>query len=67
LAVAYHRAVSLGPKVEVVEAVRREVVQAVVATGRIESPFRVDIGAQVVGTVTGCRSRRARRSLPGRR
>jgi len=42
----------LGPKVEVVEAVRREVVQAVVATGRIESPFRVDIGAQVVGTVT---------------
>ena len=30
---------------------RREVVQAVVATGRIESPFRVDIGAQVVGTV----------------
>jgi HlyD family secretion protein len=41
----------LGPKVEVVEAVRREVVQAVVATGRIESPFRVDIGAQVVGTV----------------
>ena len=42
----------LGPKVEVVEAVRREVVQSVVATGRIESPFRVDIGAQVVGTVT---------------
>jgi HlyD family secretion protein len=41
----------LGPKVEVLEAVRREVVQAVVATGRIESPFRVDIGAQVVGTV----------------
>ena len=41
----------LGPKVEVVEAVRREVVQAVVATGRIESPFRVEIGAQVVGTV----------------
>jgi HlyD family secretion protein len=41
----------LGPKIEVVEAVRREVVQAVVATGRIESPFRVDIGSQVVGTV----------------
>jgi HlyD family secretion protein len=42
----------LGPQTRVVEAVRREVVQAVVATGRIESPFRVDIGAQVVGTVT---------------
>jgi HlyD family secretion protein len=35
-----------------VHAVRREVVQAVVATGRVESPFRVDVGAQVVGTVT---------------
>jgi len=43
--------VILGPKVEVLEAVRREVVQSVVATGRIESPFRVDIGSQVVGTV----------------
>jgi HlyD family secretion protein len=42
----------LGPEVEVLEAVRREVVQSVVATGRIESPFRVDIGAQVVGSVT---------------
>jgi HlyD family secretion protein len=42
----------LGPKVEVIEAVRREVVQSVVATGRIESPFRVEIGSQVVGTVT---------------
>jgi HlyD family secretion protein len=41
----------LGPKVEVLEAVKREVVQSVVATGRIESPFRVDIGSQVVGTV----------------
>ena len=39
----------LGPKVEVLEAVKREVVQSVVATGRIESPFRVDLGAQVVG------------------
>jgi len=41
----------LGPKTEVLEALRREVVQSVVATGRIESPFRVDIGSQVVGTV----------------
>ena len=41
----------LGPKVEVLEAVKREVVQSVVATGRIESPFRVDIGSQLVGTV----------------
>ena len=42
----------LGREIEVVQAVRREVVQAVVATGRVESPFRVDVGAQVVGTVT---------------
>jgi HlyD family secretion protein len=42
----------LGPKVEVLEAVRREVVQSVVTTGRIESPFRVEIGSQVVGMVT---------------
>ena len=42
----------LGREIEVVQAARREVVQAVVATGRVESPFRVDVGAQVVGTVT---------------
>ena len=41
----------LGPRIEVLEAVRREVVQSVVATGRVESPFRVDIGSQVVGAV----------------
>lgn len=42
----------LGPRIEVVQAARREVVQAVVASGRIESPFRVDIGAQLLGTVS---------------
>ncbi|HZQ74190.1 MAG TPA: efflux RND transporter periplasmic adaptor subunit [Burkholderiales bacterium] len=40
-----------GPKVEVSRAVRRDVVQTVVATGRVATPYRVEIGAQVVGTV----------------
>lgn len=43
--------VLLGPKVEVASAVRREVVQSVVASGRVATPFRVDIGSQIVGTV----------------
>jgi HlyD family secretion protein len=42
---------ALGPRVEVVEVVRREVVQSVVASGRVMTPYRVDIGAQVTGTV----------------
>ena len=42
---------AFGPSVEVVTVVRRDVVQTVVASGRIETPYRVDIGSQVVGTV----------------
>jgi HlyD family secretion protein len=30
---------------------RRDVVQSVVASGRVATPYRVDIGAQIVGTV----------------
>lgn len=41
----------LGPRVEAFEVVRREVVQSIVASGRVETPYRVDIGSQVVGTV----------------
>jgi HlyD family secretion protein len=41
----------LGPSVEVAPVVRRDVVQAVVASGRVAAPYRVDIGSQVVGTV----------------
>jgi HlyD family secretion protein len=40
-----------GPRVEVATVVRRDVVQSIVASGRIETPFRVDIGSQIVGTV----------------
>jgi len=40
-----------GPKVDAARAVRRDVVQSVVASGRVAAPNRVDIGAQVVGTV----------------
>ena len=42
---------AFGPEVEVVTAERRELVQSVVASGRVAAPNRVDIGAQVVGTV----------------
>ncbi len=41
----------LGPRVEVVKVVRRDVVQSVVASGRVAAPNRVDIGSQIVGTV----------------
>ena len=40
-----------GPKVEAVRAVRRDIVQTVVASGRVAKPHRVDIGAQVIATV----------------
>jgi len=40
-----------GPRVDVAKVVRRDVVQTVVATGRVATPYRVDIGSQVVGTV----------------
>jgi HlyD family secretion protein len=40
-----------GPSVEVSKVVRRDVVQTIVSSGRVETPYRVDIGAQIVGTV----------------
>ena len=40
-----------GPRVDVARVVRRDVVQAVVASGRVATPYRVDIGAQIIGTV----------------
>jgi HlyD family secretion protein len=43
--------IAVGPKVEVAKVVRREVVQSVVASGRVATPYRVDIGSQIVGTV----------------
>jgi HlyD family secretion protein len=41
----------IGPSVEVVTVLRRDVVQSVVASGRVSAPYRVDIGSQIVGTV----------------
>lgn len=41
----------LGPKVEVETVVQRDFVQSVVASGRVETPHRVDIGVQITGTV----------------
>lgn len=40
-----------GPQVEVAQVARRDVVQSVVASGRVATPYRVDIGSQIVGTV----------------
>jgi HlyD family secretion protein len=42
---------AFGPSVEVFRVVRRDVVQSIVASGRVETPYRVDIGAQIVGAV----------------
>jgi HlyD family secretion protein len=43
--------VTRGPAVEAYAVTRGALVQTVVASGRIESPRRVEIGSQVVGTV----------------
>jgi len=40
-----------GPRVEAAQVTRRDVVQSVVASGRVATPYRVDIGSQIVGTV----------------
>jgi HlyD family secretion protein len=40
-----------GPSIELATVARRDVVQSVVASGRVATPNRVDIGSQVVGTV----------------
>ena len=40
-----------GPSVDAFEVERADLVQTVVASGRVESPRRVEIGSQVVGTV----------------
>jgi HlyD family secretion protein len=43
--------VLLGPAVIAEKVERRDVVQTVVASGRVAAPYRVDIGSQIVGTV----------------
>ena len=41
----------MGPQVLAQPVQRRDLVQTVVATGRVQTPHRVDIGAQITGTV----------------
>ncbi len=41
----------MGPQVQTEAVQRRDLLQTVVATGRVETPHRVDIGAQITGTV----------------
>jgi HlyD family secretion protein len=41
----------LGPQVVADIVVRRNFVQSVVASGRVETPHRIDVGAQITGTV----------------
>jgi HlyD family secretion protein len=40
-----------GPQVDVARVTRRNVVQSVVASGRVVTPFRVDVGSEIVGVV----------------
>lgn len=42
---------ALGPRVEAAKVVRSDVVHSVVASGRIATPYRVDVGSQITGTV----------------
>jgi HlyD family secretion protein len=44
-------AAALGPKVEAAKVVRTDVVHSVVASGRVATPYRVDVGSQITGTV----------------
>jgi HlyD family secretion protein len=41
----------LGPKVQTVAVARKDLVQTVVASGRVATPYRVQIGSQVTGSV----------------
>jgi HlyD family secretion protein len=41
----------MGPQVQTEAVQRRDVLQTVVASGRVETPHRVNIGAQITGTV----------------
>ena len=42
---------ALGPTIPVYTVARADIVQTVVASGRVEAPLRVEIGSQITGTV----------------
>ncbi len=52
IAVAAGPRIVLGPRVPVELVTRHDLVQSVVASGRVEAPHRVDVGVQVTGTVS---------------
>jgi HlyD family secretion protein len=56
-----------GPVVEAPSVERRDVVQSVVAAGRIESPHRVAVAAQVIGTVVEVAAEKGDRVKAGQR
>jgi HlyD family secretion protein len=47
------RPVLLGPVVIGIPVIRADLVQTLVASGHVETPFRVSIGTQITGVVTG--------------
>lgn len=47
----FGRGLWLGPQTPVALVVKRDFVQTVVASGRVESPHRVELGIQITGTV----------------
>lgn len=54
-----------GERVEVVTAERGELRQAVVASGRVRTPQRVDVAAQITGTIKAMRVREGDTVTPG--
>lgn len=56
---------ALGPKVEVSVAKREDLVQTVVATGRVITPARIELGAVAVGTVAKVNAREGERVAAG--
>jgi HlyD family secretion protein len=56
-----------GPRVEAAQVARRDVIQSVVAAGRIESPHRVEVAAQVTGTVVEVAVEKGDRVIAGQR
>lgn len=55
----------LGPRVMVVAAVQREIIQAVIVSGRVLPPARVSVGSMVAGVVTAVAVKEGSHVKPG--
>ncbi|BBK35333.1 permease [Allostella sp. ATCC 35155] len=55
----------VGPEVAVHTVVRGELVHSIVATGHVETPYRVEIGSQITGTVKDVLVEEGERVRPG--